>query len=64
MKLIIKRDVLYRRIESKDNHVLQLVTPEHFTTLAFKAAHDDMGHLGRDKTGRFERTSVLAQHEQ
>jgi dUTPase len=44
-KLVIKRGVLYRRIQTKEGHVFQLVIPEHFKTLALKGAHDDMGHL-------------------
>jgi transposase InsO family protein len=49
-KLVIKRGVLYRRICDKNEIIFQLVLPEKFQKLALKGAHDDMGHLGRDKT--------------
>ena len=49
-KLVIKRGVLYRKIQSKDDYVFQLVLPESYKKIALKGAHDDMGHLGRDKT--------------
>ena len=51
-KLVIRRGVLYRRYqEERDGKpMFQLILPEEFKHQALKGAHDDMGHLGRDKT--------------
>ena len=48
-KLVLKRGVLYRRIEDRGEVVLQLVLPETFRQQAMESAHEHMGHLGRDK---------------
>ncbi len=49
-KLTIQNGVLYRKvsIEGRDN--LQLVLPESHRDAAFKGLHDDVGHLGVERT--------------
>ena len=49
-KLTLKRGVLYRRIQENGKVIFQLVLPEQFKKIALNGAHDNMGHLGRDKT--------------
>jgi len=49
-KLVIKRGVLYRKTQVHENPTFQLVIPEQYKLTALQGAHDDMGHLGRDKT--------------
>ena len=41
--------MLYRRIEDTGEEIFQLVLPECFHKQALKSAHDDKGHIGRDK---------------
>ena len=50
-KLCLKDQVLYRK--RKDHHgqlVEQLVLPDKYHGDALKAVHDQMGHMGRDRT--------------
>lgn len=51
-KLEIKRGILYRRTENKNNeeHTYQLILPKEYRAMALTYLHDNMGHLGRDKT--------------
>jgi len=49
-KLVIQRGVLYRCVQINDVQVYQLVITDQLRHIALKGAHDDMGHMGRDKT--------------
>ena len=49
-QLQLKRGVLYRRTTVDDEEVYQLVLPEKYQKQVLKGLHDDMGHLGRDRT--------------
>ena len=49
-QLHIRRGVLYRITEKDGEEVSQLVLPSAFRKQALKGLHDDMGHLGRDRT--------------
>jgi transposase InsO family protein len=49
-RLVLEKDVLYRRRETSDGPSLQLVLPTGKRKQALKGCHDDIGHLGRDKT--------------
>ena len=46
--------LLYRNVFSdktvKQAHMLQLVLPFQFTNQAIRGCHDEVGHVGRDKT--------------
>lgn len=49
-RLVIKGDILYRQ-RQVDNQILeQLVLPDKCISSALKSLHDDMAHLGRDRT--------------
>ncbi|KAK6190485.1 hypothetical protein SNE40_002347 [Patella caerulea] len=49
-KLIVKNDVLYRKSTSNDGDIHQLVIPTSEKLSILKGCHDDVGHLGRDRT--------------
>ncbi len=49
-KLVVKRGVLYRKIHVNDELKFQLVLPKQFRVVALQKSHNDVGHLGRDKT--------------
>jgi hypothetical protein len=49
-RLVVKRGVLYRRVELNEIELLQLVLPVKFRSIAFSGAHSDVGHPGRDRT--------------
>ena len=49
-RLVLKRGVMYRKTEVDDREKLQIVLPKEYRPLALKGLHDDIGHLGRDKT--------------
>jgi transposase InsO family protein len=49
-KLVIKRGVLYRRIQVQDEDQYQLVLPSKYRDIAMHASHNDMGHPGKDRT--------------
>jgi len=55
-KLIIRRGALYRKVTDDDVRRLQLVLPSAFREKAMRCAHNDMGHLGRERS-----TDVLRQ---
>ena len=49
--LEVKRGVLYRVTNVDDcKTLMQLVLPKRFRVRALKGLHDEMGHLGRDRT--------------
>ena len=46
-------ELLYRRVftnNSRNSSLLQLVLPKHFVHRALAGCHDQVGHVGRDKT--------------
>ena len=49
-QLQLKRGVLYRRTTVDDKEVYQLVLSEKYQKQVLKGLHDDMGHLGKDRT--------------
>jgi transposase InsO family protein len=49
-RLVLKSDVLYRRRENPDGTKYQLVLPSQYRNKAIHGCHDDVGHLGREKT--------------
>ena len=49
-KLTIRRGVLYRQIQIQGEPVYQLLLPKQYRSPALTSAHDNMGHLSRDKT--------------
>ena len=54
-KLIIRNGILYHKNDTKeseqpDQNTMQLVLPSALTLQALKGCHDDLGHLGIEKT--------------
>ena len=50
-KLTLKDGVLFRHRQSEDgSEKLQLLLPEAYRDLVCRMLHDDMGHLGQDRT--------------
>ena len=52
-QLLVKEDLLYRKIHSnkgKSTHLLQLVLPPSLIPQALVGCHDEVGHLGSDKS--------------
>ena len=49
-RLTMQRGVLYRVIQLDGEDKLQLVLPQEYRKMALRGLHDDVGHLGRDKT--------------
>lgn len=49
-KLVIKGDVLYRRIVDNDCEIFQCIIPVKYRNSVFQSLHHQMGHPGRDKT--------------
>ena len=49
-KLTIRRGVLYRQIQIQGEPVYQLLLPKQYRSPALTSAHDNIGHLGRNKT--------------
>jgi len=48
-RLEVRRGVLYRRTRVEDQVRHQVVLPKQFRQLALKCAHNDIGHLGRER---------------
>ena len=48
--LVMKRGVLYRRVQQEGGIIEQLVLPECYRKEVLKGLHDDVGHPGRDRT--------------
>ena len=49
-RLILDDDVLYRRRKTDRGEVLQVVCPSRVRPLVCQTLHNDMGHLGQDRT--------------
>ena len=54
-KLFLRNRILYHKsdmqeIDCPDRNTMQLVLPESFRTQALKGCHDDLGHLGVERT--------------
>lgn len=49
-RYVMKDGVMYRRRSLDDTIKLQLLLPKAYQEQAMKGLHDDMGHLGREKT--------------
>ena len=49
-RLVVKEGILYRRRMVEGTEKLQLVLPAAMRTRVLQGLHDDVGHLGRDKT--------------
>jgi len=49
-RLFIKRGVLYRHVSDNSEDKCQLVLPRDFRKQALQSAHNDMGHLGRERS--------------
>ena len=47
---IMKRGILYRKYNSDIGEKFQLVLPQQYHEEVLRGLHDDVGHLGRDKT--------------
>jgi transposase InsO family protein len=48
-RLVVRRGVLYRHINEDGEGKYQLVLPKQFRSIALQGAHNDVGHLGRDR---------------
>jgi transposase InsO family protein len=48
-RLVLKRGVLYRKVEQDGDDKFQLVLPIEYREEALKGVHDNVGHLGRDR---------------
>ena len=49
-RLVLHNSVLYRRVTIDQQDVTQLVIPFQWRDRVLRGLHDDVGHLGRDKT--------------
>uniref|UniRef100_A0A3B3SGH8 Gypsy retrotransposon integrase-like protein 1 n=1 Tax=Paramormyrops kingsleyae TaxID=1676925 RepID=A0A3B3SGH8_9TELE len=49
-KLELKDDILYRKRRTDEGTQHQIVLPETFRDMVMRCLHDDMGHLGFDRT--------------
>ena len=49
-RLVVRRGVLYRHVQDKGEDRYQLVLPKSFRSVAMKGAHNDIGHLGRNRS--------------
>ncbi len=49
-RLKLVRGVMYREVKIDGDDKLQLVLPKAFREMALKGLHDDIGHMGRDRT--------------
>ena len=50
-RLFLHEDILYRkRVDSEGEEQWQLLCPQQFRTVVCKLLHNDMGHLGQDRT--------------
>lgn len=49
-QLILRDEVLYRKCKSEDQLTFQLVLPKNYRQTALKNLHDDVGHLGYERT--------------
>uniref|UniRef100_A0A3Q3K843 Gypsy retrotransposon integrase-like protein 1 n=1 Tax=Monopterus albus TaxID=43700 RepID=A0A3Q3K843_MONAL len=49
-RLELQDGVLYRKRQNGDNITFQLVLPEELRAMAFQSLHNDMGHMGVERT--------------
>jgi len=49
-KLVVKDNLLYRKVERDGSEVHQLVLPREYVDMVLRSLHDESGHLGMDKT--------------
>lgn len=49
-RLVVKEGALYRRRMNKEREILQLVLPRRFRWVALESLHNEMGHLGVERT--------------
>ncbi|XP_028324387.1 uncharacterized protein LOC114476724 [Gouania willdenowi] len=49
-RLELREDILYRRRRDGDQVSFQLVLPEELRSVIFTSLHDDMGHMGIERT--------------
>nr|XP_020453624.1 uncharacterized protein LOC109958967 [Monopterus albus] len=55
-RLELQDGVLYRRRQNRANITFQLVLPEELRAMAFQSLHNDMGHMGVERTVELART--------
>ena len=55
-KLVIKNNILYKRAHTPEGKVFRLIVPKHMQAKVLEFTHDEMGHLGREKTLSLART--------
>jgi transposase InsO family protein len=48
-RLVVRRGILYRQLSEDGKSKYQLVLPKQFRNTALQGAHNDVGHLGRDR---------------
>lgn len=49
-QLILSDEVLYRKCKGEDQPTFQLVLPKKYRQMALMSLHDDVGHLGYERT--------------
>ena len=49
-KLVLRGGVLYRKVVEEDDVLYQLVLPSLFRSVALRGCHEEMGHLGGERT--------------
>lgn len=49
-RLVEDQGILYRKRTTRDGDIFQVVCPPSVRTLVYKSLHNDMGHLGQDRT--------------
>ena len=54
--LVIEEKVLYKKADTQEGKVLRLIVPKHMQSKVLSMSHDEMGHLGREKTLSIART--------
>ncbi|KAJ8356812.1 hypothetical protein SKAU_G00196060 [Synaphobranchus kaupii] len=57
-RLELRRGVLYRSRQDQGNMTYQLALPADLRTTVLRSLHDDMGHLGRERTLDLARSRV------
>lgn len=58
-RLVLRRGVLHRKVQVDGQEKVQLVLPQEYRVLALRGLHDDIGHMGRDKTLNLVRESFF-----
>ena len=52
-KLFLKDNILFRKRVMKGTSIHQLVLPSKYHSVVLKSVHDDMGHMGQERTLNF-----------